>query len=216
MSSTKRLSAADILSDPDVKSQVDYAVYKYGGNLPPSVARAEAERLAVEAMQKYTKSKGGIRTYLSGALKKMSRIGYKASSIMKMPESRMISKTKINDFIDEYRDTHGVYPSIDIISKHTGTKESDVINYLNEGASLKTESAFENFGVGGPEMSEEDIVKSVSPDLRGLAEDIYLRNVNKNAILKKHKIGRTTFFARKKQIDSQIRNMSSGLNTLYR
>jgi len=216
MYSNHRLSKASILQNPDVKSQIDYAVYKYGGNMPPSVARAEAERLAVEAMKKYTKNKGGIRTYLSGALKKMSRIGYKASTVMKMPESRMIAKTKINDFIDEYRDIHGNYPSIEDISKHTKTKESDVINHMNESISLKNESAFDNIGMNSASISSHDIVKSVSPDLRGIAEDIYLRNLNKNDILKKHKIGRTTFFAKKKKIDNQIRNMSSSINTIYR
>jgi len=216
MKSRAPLSNQSILMDPDVKSQVDYAVYKYGGNLPPSVARAEAEKLAVEAMRSYTPSKGGIKTYLSGALKKMSRIGYKASSITKIPESRLLIRNKVNDYVDEFRDTHGVYPSVENIAKHFKIKKSDAIQHFNEAHSITNESAFENIEVGHDEPSYSDIVRSVSPDLQGLAEDIYLRNLDKNDILKKHKIGRTSFFAKKKKIDNEIKGMSSFANIVYR
>jgi DNA-directed RNA polymerase specialized sigma subunit len=198
----------------DVESQISYAARKYGGNLPQSVAKAHARILADEAMKSYSPSRGNVKTYLSKRLQKLSRIAYKASTPLNIPESRLMSRAKIRDFVDEYKDTFGKMPSHDEISKHTSIKSVDAKNYLAESASISNESAFDNVqGSAQSAMSGVNIIRSLPDDVLELGNDIYVNELKEKDILKKHKIGRTTYFAKKKKIDSFISN-HSGLSQM--
>jgi DNA-directed RNA polymerase specialized sigma subunit len=189
---------------------------KYGGNMPASVARAEAERLAVDAMKKYTPSKGNIKTYLSGQLKKLSRIGYKASTVMNIPESRLLNRAKVRDFIDEHKSTFGYIPSPKDIAQHIGTSESDAFRYLDEMRNTKTESAFENIHGSSFDTAPHDVVGSISPDLVGIAEDIYLKGLSNDQVMRKRKLKRATFFNKKKKIDLELKSQSGLANIVTR
>ncbi len=197
----------------DVESQISYAARKYGGNLPQSVAKAHAKILASKAMESYTPSKGNVKTYLSKRLQKLSRIAYKASTPLNIPESRLMSRAKIRDFVDEYRDTYGKMPAHSEISKHTGIKSVDAKNYISESSSITNESSFDNIhGSPSASMSGVNIIKSLPKDISELGADIYVNELKEKDILKKHKIGRTTYFSKKRKIDSFIKGHSGLAN----
>lgn len=202
--------------EADIKSQVDYAVRKYGGNLPSSVAKAQAERLAREAMKNYNPSKGNVKTYLSKRLQKLSRIAYKASTPLNIPESRLMSRAKIRDFIDEYRDTYGSTPDHTLIAKTVGVPIVDAKSYMMESAAVNNESAFDNIGGKNSGISHKAILDSLPSDLRDIGNDIYGNNMKEKGIMKKHKIGRTTYFLKKKKIDNFIKGNSGLSNIEYR
>ncbi len=202
--------------DADIKSQVDYAVRKYGGNLPPAVAKAQAERLANEAMKNYNPSKGNVKTYLSKRLQKLSRIAYKASTPLNIPESRLMSRAKIRDFIDEYRDTYGSTPDHTMIAKHTKVPLVDAKSYMMESAAVNTESSFDNISKNTSTMNNNMILYSLPPDLKDIGMDIYGKNLKESDITKKYKIGRTTYFSKKKKIDSFLKSNSGLSNIEYR
>jgi len=189
----------------DIESQINYAVMKYGGNLPPSVAKAQAKRLAYEAMKSYTPSKGNVKTYLSSRLQKLSRIAYKATTPMVIPENRLMHRQKIRDFIDDHRDTFGVTPHAHEISKALNIPKKDVEEFFRETGAVNSESLFENIQAHKPSyLSYHDIIHSLPVDLRSIGEDIYLKHLSEQQIIKKHKLGRTTYFKRKKAIDQFI------------
>ena len=200
----------------DIKSQVDYAVRKYGGNLPPSVAKSQAERLASEAMTKYNPSKGNVKTYLSKRLQKLSRIAYKASTPVNIPESRLMSRAKIRDFIDEYRDTYGATPDHTQISKHTNVPLVDARSYMMESAAINNESAFDNISRKNTGNNNSMILHSLPSDLLDIGKDIYHGNMKESDITKKYKIGRTTYFSKKKKIDHFLKSNSGLSNIEYK
>jgi len=200
----------------DIKSQVDYAVRKYGGNLPPAVAKAQAERLANEAMKSYNPTKGNVKTYLSKRLQKLSRIAYKASTPLNIPESRLMSRAKIRDFIDEYRDTYGATPDHTTIAKYTKVPVVDARSYMMESAAVNTESSFDNIGGSKNKIDGYNIVHSLPDDLKDIGMDIYSKNLKESDITKKYKIGRTTYFSKKKKIDNFLKHNSGLANIEYR
>jgi hypothetical protein len=202
--------------DADIKSQVDYAVRKYGGNLPPAVAKAQAEKLANEAMRHYNPSKGNVKTYLSKRLQKLSRIAYKASTPLNIPESRLMSRAKIRDFIDEYRDTYGVTPDHNLISKHTKVPLVDAKSYMMESAAINNESSFDNISRKNSQNHSSAILHSLPSDLIDIGKDIYHNNMKESDITKKYKIGRTTYFSKKKKIDNFLKSNSGLSNIEYR
>ena len=198
----------------DMESQIQYAARKYGGNLPPSVAKIHARVLAINAMKTYDKTKGNVKTYLNKHLQKLSRIGYKASSPLIIPESRLMGRAKIRDFSEEHIDTHGTPPSPEEISKGTGISIRDIEGHMAESFSLSPESGFDNIkGSGRQGLSGHDIVQSLPRELRGIGEDVYIHERPEKEILKRHGIKRTAYFAKKKDIDSFIRQNSGLSNT---
>ena len=202
----------------DIDSQVAYAARKYGGNLPPSVAKAHAQSLAYAAMKNYDKSKGNVKTYLNKRLQKLSRIAYKATTPLNIPESRLMSRAKIRDFIDEHKDTFGYIPSPEQISKTVGVSLSDARSHTQESASISSESAFTNISgnsIDPSHVSEVNIVRSLPSDLRSIGHDIYIANMSEKDISKKHGIGRTTFFSKKRKIDDFIKKHSGLSNIQY-
>lgn len=200
----------------DIESQISYAARKYGGNLPPSVAKAHARMLAIDAMKGYDSSKGNVKTYLNRRLQKLSRIAYKATTPLNIPESRLMGRAKIRDFIDEYKDTYGSTPSVQEISKGMRIPLSDAKNFMRESSSISNESSFDNIYANTPSsMSEQSIVDSLPLDLRDIGRDIYINNMGEKDILKKHGIGRTTFFAKKRKINNFIKSNSGLSNIQY-
>ena len=203
--------------EQDIKSQVDFAVMKDGGNLPPAVARAQAERLAREAMKKYNPSKGNVKTYLSKRLQKLSRIAYKASTPLSIPESRLMSRAKIRDFIDEYRDTYGVTPTHTEIAKHAKVPMLDAKTYMMESAAINNESAFDNISRRNNSVDNSSLIlNSLPPDLIDIGKDIYSHGLNEKQIAKKYGVGRTTYFSKKKKIDNFIKHHAGLSNVEYR
>ena len=199
----------------DVKSQIDYAVYKYGGNMAPSVARAKAETIANKALLSYSSSKGSIKTYLSGHLQKLSRAAYKASSPVSIPESRLMSKGKVRDFREEYHDTYGKQPSVEEVSKGVGISLTDARLHQIEPSTFKTEASFENIS-GGTYRDPYAIVDSLPTALKGVGRDIYVNNQKDKQIMKTHGLGRTTYFKRKKEIDRFLKSNSENENISFR
>jgi DNA-directed RNA polymerase specialized sigma subunit len=200
----------------DIDSQIIYASRKYGGNLPSSVAKAHATMLANEAMKSYSPSKGNVKTYLSKRLQKLSRIAYKASTPLNIPESRLMNRAKIQDYVDEYKDTFGRVPTHQEIVKNVGIKSVDAKNFMAESAPIAHESAFDNIhGASIEHVSGANIIRSLPEDIRSIGHDVYVNNLGESDILKKHKIGRTTFFSKKKKIDSFIKDHSGLANIQY-
>ena len=199
----------------DIKSQIDFAVRKYGGNLPSSVARAQAEKLAKEAMLSYNPSKGNVKTYLSKRLQKLSRIAYKASTPVTIPEARLMSRAKIRDFIDEYKDSYGVTPDYKVIAKYTKVPLVDAKSHMMESAAITNESAFDNIKVSSGASMHSTVLQSLPNDLIGLGGDIYKNNLSEKEIIKKHGIGRTTYFSKKKKIDNFLKGHSGLANIQY-
>jgi len=199
--------------EQDIKSQVDFAVMKYGGNLPPAVAKAQAERLAREAMKNYNPSKGNVKTYLSKRLQKLSRIAYKASTPLTIPESRLMSRAKIRDFVDEYRDTYGVTPTHTEIAKHAKVPMLDAKTYMMESAAINNESAFDNISRRSGTDNSSLILNSLPADLADIGKDIYVHGMNEKQIAKKYGVKRTTYFSKKKKIDDFIKH-HAGLSSI--
>ncbi len=198
----------------DMESQISYAARKYGGNLPPSVAKAHAQMLAIEAMKKYDSKKGNVKTYLNRRLQKLSRIAYKATTPLNIPESRLMSRAKIRDFKDEYKDTYGSHPTASEIAKATKVSMTDAKNFMLESASVSNESSFDNIhGSSAQSISGVNIVNSLPEDLKVMGKDIYIGGLNEKAVLKKHKIGRTTYFSKKRKIDTFLKD-NSGLSSI--
>ena len=200
----------------DIKSQVDYAVRKYGGNLPPAVAKAQAERLATEAMTKYNPALGNVKTYLSKRLQKLSRVAYKASTPLNIPESRLMSRAKIRDFVDEYKDTYGVTPDHKMISKYTSVPLVDAKSYMMETAAINNESSFDNISGMSRSKNNSMILHSLPQDLMDIGSDIYGKNLTEKEISKKYGIGRTTYFSKKKKIDHFLKSNSGLANIEYK
>ena len=212
------INSLDDKSRRDINSQIEYAARKYGGNLPESVARAHATSLANEAMKNYDVSKGNIKTYLSKRLQKLSRIAYKASTPLIIPESRLMNRAKIRDYVDEHVDTHGFRPDSKNIAKNTGVSMSDAKNYMQESSSVSNESSFDNIGSGtamAPSLTALSIVNSMPFEIKDMAKDIYINGMKESDVLKKYRIGRTSFFSKKKKIDNFIREHSSKMNVSY-
>jgi len=201
--------------ETDIKSQVDWAVRKYGGNLPSSVAKSQAEKLARDAMKSYDPSKGNVKTYLNKRLQKLSRIAYKASTPVNIPESRLMSRAKIRDFIDEYKDTYGVTPNHSVISKHTKVPLVDAKSFMMESAAINSESAFDNIASGNAQSNHNMVLQSLPNELLDIGNDIYSKGMTEKDIIKKHKIGRTTYFAKKKKIDGFLKGNSGLANIQY-
>ncbi len=201
----------------DIDSQVRYAARKWGGNLPPSVALANAQMLAQEAMLSYNPSQGNVKTFLSKRLQKLSRIAYKATTPLNIPESRLMGRAKIRDYIDEYKDTFGSMPIHSDIASNAGVSLNEAKNYMAESASISNESSFDNIAGNKQNngMSAQNIVQSLPVDIRNIGNDIYINNMKEKDIIKKHKIGRTTFFSKKKKIDSFIKSNSGLANIQY-
>jgi DNA-directed RNA polymerase specialized sigma subunit len=127
-----------------------------------------------------------------------------------------MSRAKIRDFVDEYKDTYGKTPSHAEISSTLGIKPVDAKSYIMESASVSNESAFDNIHGNKPDaISGVNIIQSLPGELRPLGHDIYVNELKEKDILKKHKIGRTTYFSKKRKIDSFIGEHSATVNTEY-
>ncbi len=199
----------------DIDSQIDYAVYKYGGNMPKSVAKAKAEQIANKAMLNYSKEKGSVKTYLSSHMQKLSRSAYKASSPVSIPESRLMSKGRVRNFSEEFHDTYGKQPSIQELSRGAGISLSDAKLHALEPSTYRTETAFEN--VAGSEYKDTyAVLDSLPKDIKELGSDIYRKGAKEKEIMKKHGLGRTTYFKKKKLVDSFIKSNSEESGLTFR
>ena len=199
----------------DIDSQIDYAVYKYGGNMPKSVAKAKAEQIANKAMLKYSKDKGSVKTFLSSHMQKLSRAAYKASSPVSIPESRLMSKGKVRNFTEEYHDTFGRKPTFQELAKGTGISIADAKLHSIEPTSYRTETAFEN--VAGSEYKDTyAVLDSLPSDIKGIGQDIYVHGAKEKDVMKKHGLGRTTYFKKKKLVDSFIKGNSESAGLTFK
>ncbi len=198
----------------DVDSQVQYAAKKWGGNLTPYVALAHAQSLASDAMKTYDPSQGNVKTFLSKRLQKLSRIAYKASTPLNIPESRLMGRAKIRDYIDEHVDTFGHTPDPSDIARNAKVSLVEAKNYMAESSSVSNESAFDNIsGAQQQTMTNSDVVNSLPLGIRDIGKDLYLGGMKEKDIIKKYSIGRTTFFSKKKSIDGFIKD-NAGLTSI--
>lgn len=198
----------------DIDSQINYAVFKYGGNLPLSVARAKAENIANKAMLNYSPEKGNVKTYLSSHLQKLSRAAYKASTPVSIPESRLMSKGKIRNFQEEYHDTFGVAPSNQQVANGTGITTAEARLHSMEPNSYRAETAFEN--VAGQDYKDNHLVlDSLPSSINAIGQDIYAKDMKEKDIMKKYGLGRTTYFKKKKIIDNFLKGNSENSSITF-
>jgi DNA-directed RNA polymerase specialized sigma subunit len=127
-----------------------------------------------------------------------------------------MSRAKIRDFVDEYRDTYGATPDHKVIAKNTKVPLVDAKSYMMESAAINTESSFDNIGGAKNRMSGHTILHSLPEDLKDIGMDIYGNNLKESDITKKYKIGRTTYFSKKKKIDGFLKQNSGLANIEYR
>ena len=193
----------------DIESQISYAVSKYGGNRPPSLARAEAERIAYSAMKKYDPKNGGVKTYLSSRLQKMSRSAYKASSPLNIPETRLMGRRKLRDFIDGYKDTYGFSPSVEHIAEGMKVKEKEAERMMSEYGAVRAESLYSGSKERPSEMSGIGIIQSLPIDHRSIAEDIFIHELSDTEVMKKNNMKRSSYLNMKRKITSGIKGLSS-------
>ena len=195
--------------EADIESQISFAVNKYGGNRPKSLVRAEAERLATEAMKKYNPASGNVKTYLSSRLQKLSRQAYKASTPLNIPESRLMGRAKLRDFIEFHKETHGFSPTISEISLGLKIKEKEAARMLSEYGAVRAESLFAGSKDKPMSLSHSSMIMSLSPEVRSLATDIYVHEKKDAEIMKIHGLKRTTYLGKKRAIVSGLRDLNS-------
>jgi DNA-directed RNA polymerase specialized sigma subunit len=198
-----------------IESQINYAVAKYGGNRPPSLARAEAEMIVHNAMKNYNPKSSGIKTYLSSRLQKMSRKAYKASSPLSIPETRLMGRRKLRDFIDGYKDTHGFAPSVSDIAEGLKVPLNEANRMMSEYGAVRAESLYSDSKERPAILSHEAIIQSLPIEHRNLAEDIFIKELSAPDIMKQHNLKRSTYLGRKKKIVKQLTAISN-INNIER
>ena len=198
--------------EADIQSQIRYAVGKYGGSRPPSLVRAEAEMIARKAMKSYVPGKGSVKTHLSSRLQKMSRTAYKASSALNIPEKRLMGRAKLRDFIDGYKDTHGFAPSVGEVATGLKVSQSEASRLISEYGAVRAESVYSGGKDKPATMSHIQLIKSLPVDKRSLAEDIFIKERSDASIMNKHKIKRSTYMSRKKEIIQGLKSLNSKYN----
>lgn len=196
----------------DIESQINYAVGKYGGNRPPSLARAEAESIVNKAMKSYDPKNGGVKTFLSSRLQKMSRTAYKASSPLRIPETRLMGRRKLRDFIDGYKDTHGFSPSDEDIAEGMGVSIKEAARMTQEYGAVRAESLY----AGGKEkaagLSNLGIIHSLPIESRAIAEDIFIREETDKKMMKRTGMKRSSYLNMKRDLASKIKVLSHSQN----
>lgn len=206
------MNTYDEQTKKDIKSQIDYAVMKYGGNRPPSLVKAEAEALAAKAMKSYNPSSGGVKTYLSSRLQKLSRNAYKSSVSIKIPEKRLMARTKLRDFIDGHKDTYGFQPEVKDVAKGLGVSHKEADRLISEYGAIRTESSFSNNKVSAPGLSGKEIIMSLPLRYRNLAEDMYLKNISDESLQKKHGVKKETITSYRRRIGREIKRINLNNN----
>lgn len=201
--------------DKDIESQIRFAVSKYGGNRPTSVARAEAERIVEKAMKNYDVSMGNVKTYLSSRLQKMSRSAYKASSPINIPESRLMARTKLRSFIEGYKDTHGFSPSASDVSEGMRVSKKEAERMIKEYVAVRAESSYSGFSESPASVTIGHTLDSMPNDLRGIA-GLYLKDGKTDAEIRKVTGIPQSSLSRKKKKITELAKQFSYENNIER
>jgi len=189
-----------------IDSQIKIAVDRYGFNMPRSLAVSKAKSIVKEAMKNYNGSTS-LSTYLASKLKKISRDSYKRSTPFQMSEHSIINSKKVKDFIEDYKDTHGVMPSDSIImlKNNISKKELQKILQKTSISSIAEDTRTSSFKYVRPE-TKTYAFKGLSGLEKKMATDMYVNNLSNSSIQKKYKIKKTKFFKEKKNIDNKIKS----------
>ncbi len=107
---------------------IEYEASKYAQFVPLSVVQSEAYKLARKAAETFNPNAGvKYSTYLTNALKKLSRISTKYGGAIRIPENKQFQLNKINKIEAELRDTLNRPASMHELSEATGLN----LPYLN-------------------------------------------------------------------------------------
>ena len=191
-----------------IDSQISYIANRYANGRPMSVVRAEAERLANEALKKYDPKMGNLKTFLTGALQKMSRNAYKASIPIVVPEHRLLLKNKYRNFRDAHQEMYGYTPTAKEVSKAIKVPVKEIEKMMSEYGAVRAESAFSTQNIDGISMSDEDVIYNLPSHLQPIAKELYLNELTKNKVQKKLGISRTKLTRFKKDIDREIKRIN--------
>jgi len=190
------------ISDKQIKIAVD----RYGFNMPRSLAESKAKRIVKDSMRSYNGSTS-LSTYLSSKLKKLSRDSYKKSTPFQMSEHSIINAKKVKDFLEDYKDNHGIIPSDSIIMAKFKISKKELQKILQKTSisSIAEDTRSSSFKHVPPE-TKAYAFKSLSDMEKRMATDIYMNNLSSASIQKKYKIKKTKFFKEKKNIDNKIKS----------
>jgi len=205
-------------SDPHINKtsneQLSYFVNKFKLNSNKYVLEAKGELIIRKALKSWNPSKGNLKTYLNGQLQQLSREIYKNQPVY-IPENQQLLMYKARKTINNYKDTYGEVPDSKVLAKEmnvTEKKAKNLIQIYNGVVRPQYEtdvsSAYQN------NFSPKEIVDSIEDPLhREVAKDLYVNNLPKEQIFKKHKFKQTKFYEIKNNIDKHIQNYSEALNT---
>lgn len=189
--------------------QIDYAVTKYSSNRPPSLVRLEALELAQESYKNFDPKKANLRTHLAGALKKLTRESYKASSPLKTTEKRNIKRHQVSMFKDEFIDRNGIDPTPEDLALAFKVSKMEAQRMLQESIIIRSESSFTG-GIKLPDpITKKELIGSLRPKEQGIAQDLFLTDKPISQIAKEMNTSESVVSRRKSRLAKKIRNIST-------
>ncbi len=105
----------------DNRRLIDAEAFKYASNVPLSVVKVEAYKLAREAAEAYDPNAGAkFSTYLTNSLQKLSRLNTQYGAIVRVPENKQFKLNRLNHVEKELEATYGRPPTLEELSDHSG------------------------------------------------------------------------------------------------
>lgn len=172
-----RIALAELLRqlEPTIKS---YIAVSFGrSTVPPTAIEAEAMRLAVDAISKYSPDKGAsLKTWVTYSLQKVQRFVETYRSVARIPSDLSTPAHKFHSAMGELKMIYGRDPTMLEISEHTGIplKVTDRLS-REVGTDLPT-SSFEGWEpiTRAPESTIIDYVYlfDMTPDEKFVFENV--------------------------------------------
>jgi len=118
-----------------LKPSVDAALKSYtGGN---EQLRVRALILAKEALESYDPDrKTALNTHVMNHLKRLHRFSAESRSVVHVPENVRMDALKVQRYVDEYKDKHGLEPSDLDVSDNLGMSLGRVARTHKSGAEV--------------------------------------------------------------------------------
>ena len=123
--------------DPTIRS----AINSYAPGMERQM-RVKAANLALEALSTYDPNRGANpATHVFSNLRRLSRLGAKASAIMPEPEGVVLDRNKLQRAIDTFTDDRGREPSMQELADLTGLSVKRIDSVLGNQTKVVSESS---------------------------------------------------------------------------
>jgi DNA-directed RNA polymerase specialized sigma subunit len=105
----------------DNRRLIEAEAHKYASNVPISVVKIEAYRIAKDAAKNFDPKEGAkFSTYLTTSLQKLSRLNTQYGAIVRVPENKQFKINRLNQVEKDLEAQYGRPPSIEELADHSG------------------------------------------------------------------------------------------------